>query len=229
MEYVLLNGAGVVLGAFLGKTIGRKMNQDQLDALLIGSYLALMISGIKGAIATEDTVLMIGCLSVGGILGATLDIDGKFYRLGDWMRKRIKTSDDEFTKGLVALMMVHNIGSMAILGPFAVAINHDPTLLILKTVLDTGITLIYASRYGFGLAISAVVVVVYQGAIYLLSGLLVPVMTPEITAEISAIGSVLFVALSMNLLGIFKVKISNFLPAVFIPMILYWIQQIFTK
>lgn len=224
MIYNVINSISIFCGAFVGRTIGKNLSEDQIHSILVGASLALVILGIQGGVATNNSLLMIASLCIGGVIGAGFDIDGKFQGLGKKLRGLVKNTDDHFTEGLVSLIMIHVVGSMAILGPIAAALDNDPSILIFKAILDFSSSLIFSATYGFGVSLSGVVVLVYQGIIYLIAGLLVPVVTPEVTAEISAIGSVLLVALSLNILEITQIKVSNFIPGIFGPIVYHLIQ-----
>lgn len=221
MIYVLINGIAIFLGAFVGRTIGKKMNEDQINSIMVGASLALIVMALDSALETENTLLMLMSLAIGGVIGAGIDIDGKFQKLGDSLRKVVKTSDENFTVGLVSVMMLHVVGSMAILGPISAALGGDPSVLLFKSVLDFSSSIIFSAIYGFGIALSGGIVIIYQGAIYILAGLLAPFITLDMTRELTAVGSVLLIAISFNMLDITKIKVSNFLPGILGPVFYY--------
>ncbi len=116
---------------------------------------------------------------------------------------------------------------MAILGPINAALKGDGTILMLKSVLDFTSTLVYGTIYGSGVLLSGPMVFLYQGAIYLAAGFLSPSLTPQIVVEISAIGSLLIMALSLNLLDIVKIKVADYLPAMLGPVVYYFLLNAF--
>lgn len=119
--------------------------------------------------------------------------------------------------------MIQVVGTLAIVGPLNVALMNDPSILIFKTVLDFTSTLIYGAKYGLSVMLSGPLVLVYRAAIYLLAGVVSPFLTPDTIHEMSAIGSALIFALSLDLLGIIRVKTTNYLPAILGPVIYYGI------
>ena len=119
--------------------------------------------------------------------------------------------------------MIQVVGTLAIVGPLNVALMNDPSILIFKTVLDFTSTLIYGAKYGLSVMLSGPLVLVYQAAIYLLAGVVSPFLTTDPIHEMSAIGSALIFALSLDLLGIIRVKTTNYLPAILGPVIYYGI------
>ena len=106
------------------------------------------------------------------------------------------------------------------MGSIQLGITGDPTLLQTKSVLD-GITSIFlAATEGIGVGLSAVAVIAYELILVGLSQLVAPHLNDVVTVSMSAVGSVLLVGLAMNLLGITKIKVLNFLPAIFMPILL---------
>ena len=79
--------------------------------------------------------------------------------------------------------------------------------------------MIFASTLGIGVAFSAIPLTLYQGGIALLSGVLAPLLTDELIAEMSAVGSILILALSLNMLEVTKerIRVGNMLPAILVP------------
>ena len=227
MIYNILNGFGIILGAFIGRLVGHKLSKEQISSVLIGANLAILVIGIQGAIQTENAMLMIVSLCIGAALGTALDIDGKFHNLGNRLQSKIKIGDPRYTSGVVQVIMMHIIGSMAIIGPVNAALKNDGSILIFKTVLDFTSTIIFSTTFGFGVALSGFVTFLYQGMIYFLASFIAPILTPEVVNEISAIGSVLIVGLSLNLLNLKEIKISNFLPAILGPIVYYFLGLIF--
>lgn len=221
MIYNILNGLGIILGAFIGRSVGHKLSEEQINSVLIGANLAILVIGIQGAIQTENAMLMMISICVGVIVGTALDIDGKFHDFGNRIQSKIKFGDPRYTKGVVQVIMIHVIGSMAIIGPVNAALKNDGSILIFKTVLDFTSTVIFSTTFGFGVALSGIITFLYQGAIYFLASFIAPVLTPEVVNEISAIGSVLIVGLSLNLLNLKEIKVSNFLPAILGPIIYF--------
>lgn len=227
MIYIILNSVGIILGAFIGRLVGHKLSEQQINSVLIGANLSILVIGIQGAIETKNFLLMIISLCIGGALGTALDIDGNFHKFGNTVQSKIKIGDSRYTKGVIQVIMMHIIGSMAILGPVDVALKGEGTILIIKTILDFTSTLIFSTTFGFGVALSGLITFLYQGAIYFLASFIAPILTTEVVNEISAIGSVLIIALSLSLLNLKEIKVSNFLPAILGPIVYYFLQILF--
>ena len=113
------------------------------------------------------------------------------------------------------------VGAMAIVGALQDGLSANPTILFSKSVLDGVTAVIFAASMGLGVAFSAAPVVLYQGGITLLAGLLRPLLTEAVISQMSLVGSVLIMAIGFNILEIKRMRVGNLLPAVFIPLLYY--------
>lgn len=126
-------------------------------------------------------------------------------------------------KGFITVFMIQCIGSMAIVGPLDIGLKNDASILSFKIILDTCSSLIYGAIYGPSVMLSGPFVFLYETGIFLLAGVLQPLLTPYVINEISAIGSLLIFGLSLDLLGILHLKTANLLPAMLGPIFYYLI------
>ena len=219
MIYNVINLVAIVLGGIIGGLVGDRIPKKQLDSVLVIAAMCLLVVGFQGAVASENLVLMLISLSIAGIIGTTIDIDGKFNSFGQTLKRVVKIGDEKFSEGLITVIMIHIIGSMAILGPVNAAIKNDGSILLLKSVLDFVFTLIFSTSFGAGMMLSGPVTFLYQSIFFLLAYIISPILTPAVANEISAIGSVLIIGLGFNLLKIKEIKISDYLPAILGPII----------
>lgn len=227
MLYIFLNMAGILAGGFFSRYFRKLISGKQVDAILIIANLCIAVVGISGAIATQNTALMIISCVFGAIIGTGIDLDAKFNSLGEFLKSKFKNSDGNFVKGFITVFMIQAVGSMAIIGPLDIGLRGDASILTFKIILDTISTLIYGAIYGPSVMLSAPFVFIYEAAVFLLAGVLQPFLTTQVINEISAIGSLLIFAMSLDLLGIVKLKVSNYLPAILGPIIYFLIQHIF--
>ncbi len=227
MQYNVLNLVAISAGGFLGLLFRKKLPMHLVDAAKVMANLCILVVGIQGAISTNNMMLMLISAVIGGVVGTALGIDDGFQRLGDKLKSLAKSEDAPFSQGFVTVFMMQCIGSMAILGPINAALKGDGTILVLKSVLDFTSTLVYGTIYGSGVLLSGPLVFLYQGVIYLAAGLLSPLLTPQTITEIGAVGSLLIMALSLNLLDIIKIKLADYLPAMLGPVLYYFLLNIF--
>lgn len=166
--------------------------------------------------------MIISCV-LGAMIGVKMDLDGKFNQLGLFIKSMFKTADENFVKGFITVFMMQCVGSMAIVGPLNIGLKNDSTILLIKIILDICSTLIYGAIYGRSVMLSGPFVFLYETVIFLLAGILQPILTSDVINEISAIGSLLIFGMSLDLLGVIKLKVANYLPALLGPIIYYMI------
>lgn len=187
----------------------------------IGYALALCVLtiGIQGAIQTENMMLVIVSAVVGSLIGEVLRLEARLDSLGAWVQRRLAKDDDGFSQGFISATLLYCVGSMAVVGSIEAGLQNKPDTLLAKAVLDGVSALILSSSMGMGVALSALPLLAYQGAIALLAMLLGNFLPAEAIAEVSATGSLLIIGLGFNMLGFSKarIRVGNMLPAILIP------------
>ena len=106
------------------------------------------------------------------------------------------------------------VGAMAIVGSFKAGIEHDYSIIFLKSILDGFISIGFAVAMGVGTAFSIISIFIYQGALTVLSVLIAPYVSEQMIAELTGSGGALIILIGINLMGLKKVKTANYLPAV---------------
>ena len=223
----IVNAIAVVIGSFVGVFLQRGIKEEYTKTIMDGMALTVIIIGIMGAIKMENLILVLGSIVIGSIIGEKLDLDRKLEKLGDRLGKRFGKGDSNFSKGFIMASLVYCIGAMSIIGALESGLTGDHSTLYAKSVLDGIASVIFASTLGIGVAFSAIPVLLYQGGIALLASLVKDFFTPSIITEITAIGGILILAIGTNMLGIKKIKIANMLPAIFIPILYYFVMTLF--
>jgi uncharacterized membrane protein YqgA involved in biofilm formation len=211
--------AGSLLGLLIKGGIPKRFNEIIMKAL----GLSVFYIGLSGSLKSTDTLLLILSLISGALIGELADIDKWLSNLGQTIENRFKKlgKGGSIAEGFVSASLLFCIGSMAIVGSIQSGLEGNHTMLFIKSMLDGITSIIYASSMGIGVIFSAAAVFIYQGAITLASGFLGNILQEAQIANITGIGSILIMALGLNLLEITKIKVANFLPAIFIPMIYY--------
>ncbi|MGM0397131.1 MAG: DUF554 domain-containing protein [Bacillota bacterium] len=227
MMGTIVNSIAIVVGAMLGIFLKKGIKEQYTSTIMDGMALTVVIIGIMGAMDMNNLIVVLGSIVVGSIIGEKLDLDKRLDNLGTNMEKRFGKGDSNFSKGFIMASLVYCIGAMSILGALESGLTGNHETLYAKSVLDGVSAVIFASTFGIGVAFSAIAVFVYQGAITLLASFVKDLLTPEVIAEMSSIGGILIMAIGINILGIKKIKIANMLPAIFIPVIYYFIIALF--
>lgn len=190
------------------------------DVLIKGLAICIFIIGISGALKSHNMLVMILSIVIGAVIGTMLDIDAGINRLGAWIERKAHGKFGSIAEGFVNASLICCVGAMAVIGSLESGLRLDHSTLYTKSLIDFFTTIVLTATMGAGVVLSSVSVLVFQGTITLFAGVLAPLLSETVINEISATGSVLIIALSLNLLGLTKIKTMNYLPAVFIPIIL---------
>ncbi|SDI49728.1 DUF554 domain-containing protein [Natribacillus halophilus] len=221
----LVNGVAIIIGSLLGlifKRIPERVKTTVMQAIA----LAVILLGIGMGLESEQFLITIGSLVIGGALGEWWRIEDHLNAFGRWIEKRVGSRDGEglFAKGFVTASLVYVVGAMAVLGALDSGLRLDHSLLYTKAMLDGFSSLFFASMLGVGVLFSVIPVVLYQGTIALLAGLINrvipgPLLEMFIT-EMTAAGGVMIVAIGLRLLGIVDIKVANLLPAILVVFVI---------
>ena len=217
---VIVNTITVIIGSIIGMLGGKLIPERENKAVMGAIGLCTVYIGVDGALAGSNTLILIISLVLGTIVGTLIDIDKGINWLGDTMGKRFKSQKGNFAEGFVTASLVFCIGSMTIVGSLKAGIEGDNSMIFTKSLLDLISSSMLASALGVGVLVSAVFVLVFQGALVLLAGLLEPILNDFAVSELICVGSVMIIGLGLNLIGVTKIKVANMLPAlIFAPVI----------
>ncbi len=215
-----INVGAVLLGSFVGILVGRKIPEPITRTAMVGTGLVTFVLGTKLALGSEQTLVLLLALLLGGGLGTWLRIEDRLEQLGDASERLFPAAmRGTLTQGFVAATLLFCVGPMAILGAIRDGVYGDWQVLGLKSIMDGMMSIGFVAALGPGVALSAASLLVYQGGITLAAHwLIVPtagaVLAPSLAlTEFSAAGGAVLVALSFKLLGIRDLKIGNLLPA----------------
>lgn len=222
---VLVNTCTVIIGSIAGLLFKKGLPQKYATAVMTGIGLCTIAIGISGILEGTNALILIISIVVGSVIGTLLDIDKRLNGLGKRLEKRFETSggSSSIAQGFVTASLLFCVGSMTIVGSLNAGLSGDNELLFTKSLLDLVSAVILTVSLGIGVLFSAAFVFAFQGAIVVLSQFLQPVLSSGAIAEITCTGSLLIVALGFNLIGITKIKVANFLPAIFMAPLVYWI------
>lgn len=226
MLATIVNIITIIVGSFIGLLLKKGIKDEYKDTIMNGIGLVVIVIGLTGSIESGNTVLVIGSLVLGSLIGEIIGIEKRLDQLGYNMEKKFGKGDSNFSKGFVTASLVYCIGAMSIVGALEAGLSGNYETLFAKSMLDGISSIIFASTLGIGVAFAAIPVFVYQGGITLLANLVKNILTPESILEMSAVGGVLILAIGINILGLKKIKVGNMLPAVFIPIIYYLVVNV---
>lgn len=215
----IVNTLAAIVGGLLGSLLKKGIPERFADLVQKGLALCVLYIGIKGSLVGTNTLVTILSLVLGAILGELMNIDGAIERLGAWAQRKLSKGGSRLGEGFVTASLLFCVGSMAVVGSLQSGLTGNHETIFTKSMLDFVSAIILASTLGLGVCLSGAFVLVYQGAIVLLARWAAPILSDYVVAEMSCAGSLLIVALGLNMLGITKLKVANLLPAMFLPII----------
>lgn len=224
MNATFINMGTVILGGSLGLLLKKGLPQRISDAVMQALALCVIYIGISGSFDGQNTLIAILSMALGAIVGSALRLDDRLNALGQRIENRLNKNSGEkkvsFAEGFVTSTMLFCVGAMAIVGSLQCGLSGNGETIISKAVIDGISAIVLASTLGVGVLFSAVPILLYQGSITLLAGLLAPLFTEALIAEMSCTGSLLIIAIGTNMLGLTKIKVVDLLPAVLFPILL---------
>lgn len=212
-----VNVAAIITGGILGLLIKGGLSEKISTTVMNGLALCVLYIGISGTLKGNNTLLIIVSIAIGAILGEAIDIDNLLNKLGDFIQSKFKNKSSSISQGFVTSSLLFCVGAMAVVGSLESGLQGKYDIIFAKSILDGISSIIFASTLGIGVLFSSVAVLLYQGSITLAASLLKSVLTTSVIANMTAVGSILIIGLSLNMLGITKIKVANLLPAIFIP------------
>lgn len=219
---VLVNVGTVLIGSLVGLLLKRGIPEKVTEALMTGIGLRTVFIGISGALQGENTLVLILSMAIGTVIGTLLDIDKQLNRLAAYVEARFKQKDGQVTvaEGFVTASLLFCVGAMTIVGSLQAGLTGDCETLYTKATLDLISSCVLAASLGIGVLLSDIFVFIFQGGLVLLAGLIAPFLTDYAIGEMTCAGSVLIIALGLNLIGVTKIKVANYLPVILIPPVL---------
>lgn len=218
---VLVNVAAVIVGSLIGLLCKKGIPEKISDAIMTGIALCTVYIGISGALKGDNTIVLILSMVLGAAVGTVLDIDGLISRTGSSLEARFSREDGSVSiaQGFVTASLLFCIGAMTVVGSIKAGLG-DNEMLYTKSVLDFISAIMLSVSLGIGVIFSAAFVLVFQGALALLAGVIAPVLSEAAINELICAGSVMILALGLNMLKVTKIKVANYLPALlFAPVI----------
>lgn len=230
-----INVATVLVGTGVGLTVGTRLTAAMQQRVLAGLGLVTFAIGIELTLAwsgegsTSATPLyVLGGVLAGGLVGEWLGIEARLERLGDRIQSALSRSEHStVSEGFVSASLLFCVGSLAVVGSIQDGLTGDYQTLATKATLDGFASVALASTLGWGVALSAVSVLLYQGAITLGAGFFSDVLQGEALAALTSAGGVTILGIALKLLGVVDVKVANYLPALVIAPVLVGLVSLF--
>lgn len=221
IEYlgVIVNGICIIFGSVIGLFF-TKINEKVKETIMSGIGLTVILIGITMALESDRIVVILLSLLTGAIIGEAIDLDKKLNQLGVKIENRFKKEDSNSTiaEAFVTASLIFVIGAMAVIGALDSGLRGDHEILFTKSLIDGFVALVLTTTLGFGVILSFIPVVIYQGSIVLFATQINNLLSEQFLylfiEDMTATGGLLIVAIGLNLLKITSIRVANLLPSI---------------
>ncbi|MEF9990634.1 MAG: DUF554 domain-containing protein [Romboutsia sp.] len=215
----IVNSIAIIFGCIIGIFIKGSIPKRLSNTIMNGMALCVLYIGISGSLKGENTLVTIISMAVGALIGELIDIDDKLSRLGNKIGLKISKneSDISISQGFVSATLIFCVGAMAVVGSLESGLLGNHETLFTKSILDGITAIIFTASMGIGVIFSSVAVFLYQGFITIGATILSSILNDSVINSMTAVGSLLIIGLSLNMLKCSNIKVANLLPAMFIP------------
>jgi len=212
------------MGSIIGIVFRNKIREHYIATVISALALVTVVIGIISAIATKDILCVIICLALGTMIGELLRINDRIEGAGDFIKSKLlkgKLVEGRFTEGFVSACILFCVGSMTIMGSFEAGINKNYDIIFAKSALDFVSSMMFGAAMGIGVPFSALFILVFQGGLTLLAGLVSPYLSQTVVTEMSAVGGAILIGMGINMLELSdkRITVANMLPAIFLPIL----------
>jgi uncharacterized protein len=223
MKGTIVNAVAVLAGSGIGLLVKTRLANKCQQTVMQGIALAVAIIGLQMALKTQNVLIVILSMVIGGLLGEYLNIDGLLNRFGAWLTTFMGRQYGNAGEGFVTASLVYCVGAMAILGAIQDGLTGDAGILYAKAMLDGVTAVVLASGLGIGVALSSLSILVYQGLLTLLAVQFAHLLSEKVIAEMTATGGLLIIAISLLMLKIQTIRVANLLPAIPLAAVIAWL------
>jgi uncharacterized protein len=219
----IVNTVTVLAGGTLGVLAGGRLHDKYKSIVLNALGLITILIGIRMALKTTEVMIVVGSMVLGGLLGQWIGIEEWLEKVGEYLKKKANSDGKDFVLGFVTASLLFCVGPMTVVGSFEDGLYGKGELVYIKSIMDAFAGMALAAALGPGVIFSAIFVFIYQGALTLLARYFQNFLSEPVVNEMSATGGVMLLGIAINLLGLAKIKVGNFLPALVLAAVIAWI------
>lgn len=214
MAVLLFNLFTVCIGSVLGMLLRKRIRQKVVDGIMVGIGACVVLMGATGLSADVSVIAILLAFAFSGFVGYALDLEGVVDRAGDRLEQRITRGKSEMgpANGAISFFLISCTGAYTINASFQAGMGHYD-MLYTKAIMDLIVSMSMSTSMGGGVILAAIPMVIYQGALMLLSGVLAPLMSPTMLAAFSCAGALVTLMIGLNMIGATRIKVVNFVPA----------------
>ncbi len=217
---VLVNTLAIIVGSGIGLLFSKGIPRRLSDTLVQGMMLGVLYIGISGLSKTQNVMVLMLSLAVGALVGEGLMLEQRFEAFAHRMEGKIGR-EQSLAKGFITATLLFCVGAMAVVGAIESGLQGNHATLFAKAAIDGVVAITLTASLGVGVVFSAIIVLLYQGAIVLFASLVAPFMTATVIGDMTGVGSLLIIAIGLNTLGVTKIKTLNILPGILVPVFYY--------
>ena len=218
---VLVNTLTVLVGSSIGLAAKKVIPESWSNHIMMGLALCVLYIGVDGSLEGENTLVVIISMAMGAVIGIALNLDKRLNNFAERLENKFKKPGKEISiaEGFITASLLFCVGALTVVGSLQAGLTGNNEMLFTKATLDFVSSIIFAATLGVGVMLAAAFVLVFQGAIVILAQAVAPYLDAAVISEMTCVGSLLIIALSLNMLGITKIKVMNYLPAIFLPIL----------
>jgi uncharacterized membrane protein YqgA involved in biofilm formation len=228
---VIINSVAVAIGSLIGLIFKSKISEKISKPVMVGLGVCVLYIGISGSLEGENVLIAISSIVLGVIVGTILKIDDSINKVATKIENKFKKEDntESISEGLVTATLLFCIGAMTITGSIQSGLTGDNSILITKSILDFVSSIMLAASLGKGVILSSISLFISQGLLVLLSSIIAPYINDTVINDITCVGSLIIILIGTNLMGITKIKVADFLPAILFSPVIYYISDFVIK
>ena len=219
---VIINVAAIIIGSAAGLLLKKGIPDSMGDSVMKAMALCVLYIGISGSLDGENVLIAIISMALGTVIGEALSLQERLEKLGALIQSKCRPSSNgvSVAEGFVSASLLLCIGAMAIVGSLQSGLSLDHSTLTAKALIDGIAAVVLASSLGIGVMFSAFLCLLYEGTITVCARFIGPYLTTSVINEMTCVGSLLIIGISINMMFKNKIRVMNSIPAVFLPILL---------
>lgn len=223
---VIVNSIAIIVGGVVGLIINKGIPERLNKSIMDGLALVIIYMGVSGALKGDNPLYVVISMSIGAFIGELIDLDKLLNKFGEFIDKKLtknkeseSNEENKLSRGFVSASLLFCVGAMAVVGSIQSGLSSDYSTLFAKSVLDGVSSIFFAASMGIGVILASAAVFIYEGVITLGAGALSSILSDPVINYMTCVGSLLIMAMGLNMLKICNIKVANLLPTMFIPII----------
>lgn len=222
MKGTIVNTITVIIGSITGLFLGSKLPKRVKNTVIQSIGLFTGLIGISMILKTQNYLIVFLSIVLGGFTGESLNLELHLTNSVERIKNKIKPNSSNFVEGFITATVIFCVGAMTVVGSIQEGLTGDATLLYTKSLMDGVTSITLASGLGIGVLFSSISVLLIQGSLTLLGRSLQFLTAPAYINNLTATGGLLIVAISLELIGVKKLKIINLLPSlIYAPLLVF--------